>query len=47
MDDKRRFDLMDEVGNYYREKLKVDDPHLSGENFVRGLTSVIFESKHS
>jgi uncharacterized RDD family membrane protein YckC len=47
MDDKRRFDLMDEVGTYYREKLKVDDPHLSGENFVRGLTAVIFESKHT
>jgi hypothetical protein len=45
MDDKPRFDLMDEVGNYYREKLKIDDPHLSSENLVRGLTAAIFEAK--
>lgn len=45
MDDKPRFDLMDEVGNYYREKLKIDDPHLSSENLVRGLTAAIFEKK--
>lgn len=43
MDDKPRFDLMDEVGNYYREKLKIEDEHLSGENLVRGITAIIFE----
>lgn len=46
MDDKPRFDLMEEVGNYYREKLTIEDPHLSGENLVRGLTAIIFEKKN-
>jgi uncharacterized RDD family membrane protein YckC len=43
MDDKPRFDLMEEVGAHYREKLKIEDPHLSGENLVRGLTAIIYE----
>ena len=43
MDDKARFDLMDEVGSYYRERLKIEDEHLSGENLVRGITAIIFE----
>lgn len=46
LDDKPRFDLMDQVGNYYRDKLKIEDPHLSGENLVRGLTAIIFEKKN-
>jgi uncharacterized RDD family membrane protein YckC len=41
MEDRARFDLMQEVGQFYREKLEIDDPHLSGENLVRGLTSVL------
>lgn len=45
MDDKPRFDLMEDVGNYYREKLKIEDPHLSGENLVRGLTAIVFERR--
>lgn len=45
MDDRARFDLMDEVGRHYREKLQIDDEHLSGENLVRGLTAVLFEKK--
>lgn len=45
LDDKPRFDLFDEVGNYYRDKLNIEDPHLSGENLVRGLTAIIFEKK--
>jgi uncharacterized RDD family membrane protein YckC len=45
LDDKPRFDLMDEVGAYYRDKLNIEDPHLSGENLVRGLTAIIFEKK--
>ncbi len=43
MDDKPRFDLMEEVGAHYREKLKIEDPHLSSENLVRGLTAIIYE----
>jgi uncharacterized RDD family membrane protein YckC len=37
-----RYDLMEEVGRYYREKLGVDDPHLSGERLVRGVTALLF-----
>lgn len=38
-----RFDLMEEVGGYYRKKLEVEDPHLSGEALVRDLTAILFE----
>jgi uncharacterized RDD family membrane protein YckC len=36
-----RFDLMEEVAQHYRHKLEIDDPRLSGENLVRGLTSIL------
>ena len=42
---KARFDLMEEVGAYYREILEVDDPHLSGENLVRGVTAILFAER--
>jgi uncharacterized RDD family membrane protein YckC len=42
LEDRARFDLMDEVGRHYRAKLGIDDPHLSGENLVRGLTGILF-----
>ena len=45
MDAKARFDLMEETGNHYRDVLGVDDPHLSGENLVRGLLSILFEER--
>jgi len=45
MDDTPRFDLMEQVGGFYREKLKIDDDHLSSENLVRGLTAIMFEKK--
>lgn len=45
LDDKARFDLMEEVGAHYREKLGIEDAHLSGENLVRGLASVLFEKQ--
>jgi len=38
-----RFDLMEEVGAHYRQKLEIDDPHLSGENLVLDLTALLFE----
>jgi uncharacterized RDD family membrane protein YckC len=42
MEDKARFDLMEEVGRHYKERLGIEDPHMSGENLVRGLTGVLF-----
>jgi uncharacterized RDD family membrane protein YckC len=40
-----RYELMEEVGNFYRRKLAVDDPHLSGENLVRDLTGILFSDE--
>jgi uncharacterized RDD family membrane protein YckC len=42
LEDRARFDLMEDVGRHYRDRLGVDDPHLSGENLVRGLTGILF-----
>jgi uncharacterized RDD family membrane protein YckC len=42
MEDKARFDLMEEVGRHYKARLGIEDPHLSGENLVRGLSGVLF-----
>ncbi len=42
MEDKARFDLMEEVGRHYKERLGIEDPHMSGENLVRGLAGVLF-----
>lgn len=45
LDPKARFDLMEEVGGYYRRSLEIDDPHLSGENLVRGLLSILYTDR--
>ena len=37
-----RYDLMEEVAAAYRARLDVDEEGVSGENFVRDLTSVLF-----
>jgi uncharacterized RDD family membrane protein YckC len=37
-----RYDLMEEVAAAYRAKLEVDEEQISGENFVRDLTAVLF-----
>ena len=37
-----RYDLMEEVGSYYRERLEIDAPQLSDENLVRDLTAVLY-----
>ena len=42
LDPRARYDLMEEVGAYYRRKLEIDLPHLSAENLVRDLTAVAF-----
>lgn len=40
-----RYDLMEEVATAYRAKLGVDDEPLSGENFVRDLTAILFAAR--
>ena len=42
MEDRARFDLMEDVGRHYRARLGIEDPHLSGESLVRGLAGVLF-----
>lgn len=38
-----RYDLMEEVAAAYRRELGVEEESISGENFVRDLTAVLFE----
>lgn len=40
-----RYDLMQEVAAEYRQRLDFEDPSLSGENFVRALTAVMFNPR--
>jgi uncharacterized RDD family membrane protein YckC len=40
LSERARFELFEEVGEYYRVRLGVEDPHLSGENLVRGIASL-------
>ena len=40
-----RYDLFEEVGAVYRAKLGVEAEELSGENFVRDLTAVLFHPR--
>ncbi|HUP59485.1 MAG TPA: RDD family protein [Thermoanaerobaculia bacterium] len=40
-----RYDLMEEVAAFYRGKLDVEEEHMSGENFVRDLTAVVFHPR--
>ncbi|HEV7240878.1 MAG TPA: RDD family protein [Thermoanaerobaculia bacterium] len=40
-----RYDLMQDVANEYRRKLDVEEESLSGENFVRDLTAVLFNPR--
>jgi uncharacterized RDD family membrane protein YckC len=47
LEDRARFELMEDVGRHYREKLGVDDTRLSGENLVRGLTAALFAGRLS
>lgn len=45
LEDRARYDLMEEVAAYYRKELEIDAPHLSGENLVRGLAAVLFPAR--
>jgi uncharacterized RDD family membrane protein YckC len=47
MEEKARFDLMEEVGRHYKGRLGIEDPHLSGENLVRGLAGVLFAEQEA
>jgi uncharacterized RDD family membrane protein YckC len=47
MSPESRYDLMEEVANAYRDKLGVEDEEISGENFVRDLTAVLFAGRES
>jgi uncharacterized RDD family membrane protein YckC len=38
-----RYDLMEEIAASYRKKLGIEEEQISGENFVRDLTAVIFD----
>jgi uncharacterized RDD family membrane protein YckC len=40
-----RYDLMQDVANEYRRRLDVEEESLSGENFVRDLTAVLFNPR--
>jgi uncharacterized RDD family membrane protein YckC len=40
----KRYEIMEEVGGYYRELFGIDDPRLTGENLVRDLTAILFSS---
>jgi len=42
MEDRARFDLMEDVARHYRPRLGIDESRLSGESLVRGLTAVLF-----
>ncbi|HKH48554.1 MAG TPA: RDD family protein [Thermoanaerobaculia bacterium] len=37
-----RYDLMEKVGDHYRKRLDIFDPHLSNENLVRDLTAMLY-----
>ncbi|HYI07841.1 MAG TPA: RDD family protein [Thermoanaerobaculia bacterium] len=40
-----RYDLMEEVARTYRARLGIEEEQISGENLVRDLTAVLFESR--
>lgn len=40
-----RYDLMQDVAENYRRKLDLEEDSLSGENFVRDLTAVLFNPR--
>jgi uncharacterized RDD family membrane protein YckC len=43
--DSARVELMEEVGRHYRERLGIDDPHLSGEGVVQGLAGALLPDR--
>lgn len=47
MSPEARYDLMEEVARAYREELGVEEESISGENFVRDLTAVLFDERRA
>jgi uncharacterized RDD family membrane protein YckC len=45
LDPQARFDLMREVGEFYRNRLDIEEQGLSGENLVRGLTAILYADR--
>jgi hypothetical protein len=43
MSPEARYDLMEEVAAQYRQELDIEAESISGENFVRDLTAVLFD----
>lgn len=41
LDERARFELMEDVGRHYRERLGIEAEHLSGEAVVRGLAALL------
>ena len=41
LDERARYDLMEQAGDHFRQKLELDLPHLSGEALVRALAAAI------
>ena len=42
LEERARYDLFEQIGEHYRKRLDIDDPHLGGEAIVRGLVSVCY-----
>jgi uncharacterized RDD family membrane protein YckC len=42
LDERARFDLMEEAGLWYRQRLELGDLPLGGEQIVRGLAAILF-----
>ena len=47
LEDRARYDLMEDVARHYREKLELGDLPLSGPALVRGLAALVFWDRRS
>lgn len=45
LDERARFELFENVGDRYRERLGIDQQQLSGENLVRGLVALCYAQR--
>jgi uncharacterized RDD family membrane protein YckC len=45
LEPRARFDIFEDVGAHYRQRLEIDDRTLSGENLVRGVAAVLFDRR--
>jgi uncharacterized RDD family membrane protein YckC len=42
LEERARYDLFESVGKHYRERLDLEETHLSGESVVRGLVALLY-----